>query len=537
MSVKIFPVTPMNASLGALGSHMRYASNLVGVAGSYRPLPTQTRGSNLALTGAPVNSLFAHRYPTSAGTANYTGDLSTVFAGTKTRLYSVTATAAADVSRAANYAQTVGDEPCSWDFATYGNDVWASNYVDEMQVRANNAGLFANGIVSAFRPQARFIANLRTSIIAANLESAGGTRFADEWAVSVPGNAASYDTAGGAVTQRSLEHPGQITGLVGGGFARLFKATSMSGIQFTGSSIAPWREDEISGSIGTPYGKSIVQTRDGEIAFWGGDGFYKQAGMSPPTRIGLQLGSELINHGVPTDAGHTGLNFWFPLKLVSYPTGMLTEDAVVHGVRCARTGIVMWFFEHEQAFAPLPAAKNHVVLWDPGSDLWSFGQVSRDVAAVASYPDLSADHLISGIVGMTWDGTTSNWFRFSGLETESAFLRWGAMPLELDGAEQPVTVEVQGIMPLFTWDVDMDHTSPPSELFVTVRTYDDPYLGGISGGQPRTEALRIGTNNNEGGWMHEPLQGSLVQLDLQIDPTDCRIPALHGVAVHYEVIG
>lgn len=537
MPVKVFPVTPMNAGLGALGGHIRYAKNLWAVAGSYRPLPAQTLGSNLTLTGAPANALYAHLYPSSAGTASYTGDLSNVYAGTKTRLYQVTSTTATDVSRAANYAQTAGDEPCAWSFCSFGKDVIASNYVDEVQVQANAAGLFANLITSAFKPQARFAAVARTSLILANLEgSAGaGTGFADEFAWSVFGNAASFDTAGGAGRQRSLMKPGQLTGLVGGDFFRLFKASSMSGLQFTGSSALPWREDEISGSIGTLYGKSIVQTKEGEVAFWGGDGFYKQQGMSPPQRIGLQLGWEMINYGVP-GAPSGSLGFWSPLKLVSYPTGMLTEDRVIHGVRCARTGMVFWFCQVESAFSPVPADKDFVVIWDPSSDLWSFGQTSRSVAAIAQYPDASADFILSGLVGMAWNGTTSNWFRFSGSETEQAMIRWGVMPIEMDGADEPVVVKIKAVMPLFTWDVDIVRATPPPEVYVTIRLYDDPYLSEAALSQPRVASLRVGTNNSEWGWMDEPLEGRLLQMDLIVDPTEYRIPQIAGVAVHYEVV-
>lgn len=537
MPVKILPVTPMNAALGAIGEHVRYCRNLYAVAGSYRPLPAKEVSGNHSLTGAPVNALYTHRYPTSAGTASYTGDLSNVYAGTKTRIYQMTSTTATDVSRAANYAQTVGDEPCAWSLCSFGKDVIASNYVDEVQIQANASGLFANLITSAFKPQARFAAVARTSLILANLEGSlgAGTGFADEFAWSVFGNAASFDTAGGAGRQRSLMHPGQITGLVGGDGFRLFKATSITGLTFTGSSAVPWREDEISGSVGTLYGKSIVQTKEGEIAFWGGDGFYKQSGMNPPQRIGGQLGWELINYGIPGAISGT-LTSWTPLKLVTYPTGMLTEDKVIHGVRCARTGVVIWYCEIEQAFGPAPADKSFLVIWDPSSDLWSFGFSSFPVAAVAQYPDLSADFILSGIVGMTWNGSTSSWFRYSDGGTEQATIRWGAMPLAMDSADRPVTVKVRAVMPLFTWDADLSNTAPPPQVFVTVRLYDDPYLSEDGGFQPRTAALRLGTNSNDWGWMDEPLEGRLVQIDLIIDPTEYRIPQIAAVAIDYEVV-
>lgn len=532
MPVTIFPIQPMATGLGDIGSHIRMARNLLPIGGVYRPGKAQEQNPALTMTGTPPNAIHTHRYPSGAGTTSYSGDQSTTFVGTRTRLYQLTndRSVAADISRAANYAQAVGDSPASWSFLSFGNDIWATNYVDEMQLRANNAGLFANGITSAFKPQSRFIDVLRTSLIAANLESAGGTRFADEYSISVPGNAASHDPAGGAVTNRSLARPGQITGLVGGEYARIFKLSSMSAINYTGSSINLWREDLLSGSVGTPFGKSIVETKGGDIAFWGGDSFYRQSGMNPPTRIGgSQLGNHLLEYGL-TDPELS------PLALVVYPDEMLREDKIIHGARCSRTGIVFWYLELDDdgpsGVAP-PPAKVDYVAWDPESDLWTWGRSQYPVSCIGSFPDLGASFMVSGVGGLTWDGTSARWFRFSADLTEEVTIAWAANPLDLVGADAPPTFKVKGVMPIISWRSDA--TVPPPGVTVTVTVYDDPYLNAISGAQPRTATVRLGTHNSEWGWMNEPLLGSFVKVTLTIEATAYAIQAIHGVAVDYEV--
>lgn len=526
MPTKIFPVTPMNASLGALGGHTRYAKNAIGHMGSYRGMPVQGLGTGATLTGGPPNAMHTHLYPTSAGTSSYTGDLSTVFVGTQTRLYTLATGGAADVSRAANYAQTIGDEPCAWSFCSYGNDIIATNYVDEVQYRAGNSGLFANLITSAFKPQARHAVVARTALILANLEgSAGaGTGFADEYAWSVFGNAASFDTAGGAGRQRSLAFPGQLTGLVGGDFFRLFKATSISGVQYTGSSVTPWREDTISDSVGTPFGKSIVKVGEGEVAFFGGSRFFRQAGMNPPIPIGPQLGSELTAYEVSPVAPVIR-----PIKLLTYPMPMLTEDRVMHGVRCSRTGIIFWLYEAEGR-VPTPDAKVDFISWDPTQDLWSVGEVILPISCLTSYPDLAASYFLSGIVGATWDTTQAKWMRFTGPNADEVSYQLGIQPIELDGGEANV-FRISAIMPLFTWDEDPSHTTPPG-VRVTLQVWDDPYLRSGRAIGP----LQVGDDDNDWGWMYEPVEGRFLGMLVSIPQTSHRVPVFNGVAVEYEIV-
>lgn len=531
MPVMILPVTPMNASLGAHGSHVRYARNVIPFQGSYRPLPKQTLGSALTLQGQPVNGMHVHLYPSSLGTSSYTSDIATVFAGTQERLYSITASSSSHLSRAALYAQGGTDAPCAWCFCSFGNDVIATNYVDEIQYRANNAGSFANLITSAFKPQGRFVDVARTALIVANLEgsAAAGTGFADEYAWSVFGNAASFDTAGGAGRQRSLARPGQITGLVGGEFFRLFKVSSMSGVQFTGSSVSPWREDLISGSIGTYYGKSIVETKGGDLAFWGGDGFYRQSGMNPPQKMGPQMGPDIMEH-----VGYVFTRDLIPpLRAYSTPLRMLEEDAVMHGVRCARSGLVFWFYERPGSISYSDNAKKFAIVWDPESDIWSVALVSSEIAALASYPDRETISLVGGIVGVAWDGSASSkWFRFDSGETEDCLIRWGAQPIVLDGADKPVTVSIRGVMPLFSWRGGEAATPPDVE--VTITAYDDPYLHTVTGGQPRVASTTVSSGASEWGWMNEPIDGSFFAPEVSFGSASDLIQSFRGLAIEYD---
>lgn len=536
MPVTVLQVAPMQANRGAHGEHVRYAKNVSPFAGSYRPRQKQTFGLDLALTGAtpePPNSIYTHIYPSGTGGVSYVGDAATVFAGTQAHLFQVTDTGFTAVSRAALYAQTVGDEAPAWSFCSFGDLVIASNLIDEMQVQSARGAAFANLITSAFKPQARYVAVLRTSIIAANLDSAGGTRFPDEYAISVPGNAASHDPAGGAFTQRSIARPGQLTGVVGGEFARLFKTNSMSAVQFTGSSVVPWREDLISSTVGTRYGKSIVELRGGDVAFFGGDSFYRQSGPAgQPQKVGPQILPDFLEYAKfePT------LHPFPPLRVGVLPMTMAQEDGILFGSVCAKSGNVMWAYKPESGDNTDGAKWG--ILWEPDLDIWSFHEFPSDAVALASYPDIADRHIIGGIVGLDYNPSTlvSRWFRFSSGTCAASYIRWGAQPLALDGAEEPVIIRLKGVLPLFTWRGDAPGTVPPN-VTVDLTMYDDPYLNAITGGQPRTAALTVSANKTEWGWLHEPLEGRLLAAQLGIgEMSSTLLQGFRGLALDYEIL-
>lgn len=532
MPVKILWVTPMNASLGAHGEHVRYVKNAMPVAGNYRPRPKQTLGDDLAL-GAPANALHVHVYPTGMGGVNYSGDAKTVFAGTQTQLWEVTQTTKTDVSRAALYAQGIGDVAPAWSFASFGDQVIASNMIDEMQVQATRGADFANLITSAFKPQARHIAVVRTSLMGANLDSAGGTRFSDEYSLSVPGNAASHDPAGGAFQQRSVFVPGQITGLVGGEFARIFKANGMAGINFTGSSVVPWREDPISTTVGALYGRSIVELQGGvgEVAFFGGDSFYRQAGMDPPVRIGPQLLPDFLEYRTYEPTLHP----LAPLRLLTYPIAMPVEDAILFGARCARSGCILWVYRPNDE--ELDAGSIHGLLWDPVLDLWSFQEFPANVACLASYPDRSGASYFGGIVGLDCPtfGTTNRWFRFDSATAAECYVRWGAQALAWNDQGGALPVKIKGVLPLFTWRGAAAGSTPP-DVTVTVTAYDDPYLRDVTGGQPREAPMAVSTHANEWGWMNEPVLGEHIAIEMGLGETTALLQAFRAVVLDYEVV-
>lgn len=524
----------MLANSGAHGGHVRYAKNVAPFAGSYRPRQKQTFGDELALTGAvPANALHTHIFPTGTGSTNYIGDGSTVYAGTQNRLFQVTDTGFTAVPRAALYAQGALDVAPAWSFCSFGDQVIASNLIDEMQVQSVRGAAFANLITSAFKPQARYVSVLRTSIIAANLDSAGGARFPDEYAISVPGNAASHDPAGGAITQRSLARPGQLTGVVGGEFARLFKSNSMSAVQFTGSSIAPWREDLISSTVGTRYGKSIVELRGGDVAFFGGDSFYRQSGPAgQPQKVGPQILPDFLEYAQfePT------LHPFPPLRVGVVPMGMDVEDGIMFGSVCAKSGNVLWAYKPESGENLDGAIWG--ILWEPDLDLWSFQEFPSPIVALANYPDISDRSIIGGIVGLdyNWDTDVSRWFRFSSATCAASYIRWAAQPLALDGADEPVVVRLKGVLPLFTWRGPAAGTAPP-DVTVEVTLYDDPYFNAISGGQPRTASLTVTANKTEWGWLNEPLEGRFLAAQLGVgEMSSTLLQGFRGLALDFEVL-
>lgn len=512
-------------------------SNVVHVWGGWHTF-AKPIDSESAVSADHVNASCIHKWPASAGTTNYVGDLVTEFHGTRTALYVRSGGAFTAISRGGGYA--AAGSPSSWSFASFGNDVWASNYIDEMQRRTNNTGNFANGITSSFAPEARFIAPVRTQMFAAGLSNVG--RYDDEVAWSVVGNAANYDPGGGGLagSQRILSCPGQIMGLVGGQYARILKRSSFHIMSWTANSVSPWREDVVSDSIGTPYPRSIVKAKGGAIYFWGGDAFYSQEGLAAPVKVSPDgLNSYLVDYDFNLSRA---LNRAAPLSVSGHP--MLGEDNRMIGAQDPTTGTIIWLYMDPNDSSYLTGKG---VFFNPGTGSWSRFEPSTETFSSL----ISSDTLVTyntllweGLVATRWDG--ANIYRTTFRSSTQHAAQWATkrFALALDGQDRPRVARVKGVLPVLGTKVantaNQEMAALPAGTTVKVWAAEDPHFLPLTDEagtkiSPRSDSYTP-TSASDSGWLPFALQGKWWLFEMTTPETTTVYRSAPGLYIDWEPV-
>lgn len=481
MPISFIPFDGWKPSAGYFGDGWAGVSNLAPFYGDWRPMKKFIPAASTAAFG-PMAGSHVHLWTAGAGTASYAGDQGTLFTGSKTRLFTVDGVSGAftDVSKAALYGGGAA-QPAGWRFASVGNDIWATNWTDPLQRRTNNAGLFADGVVSTFKPLPRHIAVIREHMGAANLSNAG--RFQDEFVWSDADDATNFDPptltstsiAGG---KRLISIPGQITGLVGGQYGLAFKRSSIFYLEYAGPP-GIFRPDVLSAYVGTMWGSSIIKSRYG-LFFLGADGFYDIAGLAEPTKIS--------SPGID--------QFLLDTNTSLLPTGLaVDEDTQVQGFQFTELPLVGW------AVRKISQEGSFYVLYNPATGEWSQGNLSftggTGVAQVVSALFHLPSTLVYGsLAAVSFDNAVS---RFAPLAANGAaggvqapVVNLQFRPANLDSTGQHGQSLVKGILPVFS---KTSPTASPLTYSVTVESYRDP------NGSPTTEGPRAYTLRNPvGGW-------------------------------------
>lgn len=519
MPEKFIPFTGFAPGSPEHGTGLLRAENVIPVLGSWRPMSQTLVGGTLASPVSYVIGGYCHTYPSGTGSGAYSGDAATEFWGTGGTLHTYGSGVFTDVSRGAGYAAGAL-VPSEWNFASFGNDVWAADAVDVLQRRTNNTGAFADGPTSAFVPVPRFVATVREFLVVGSLNQAG--RFADEIAISDVGDATYFSPRDAvrpssvAGSQRVRSRPGQLTGLVGGQFGRIFKRRSIHSLIFTGASDFPFQLDEISGTTGTECGKSIVECSDGFLRFWGGDGFYRQAGTAPPEKISPpSLNNLLIEAHMDAVWRYRATRF--------RPVNMYQEGLRFQGAESRQSGVVFWLY--------LTAADDDVlnvrmVAHDPTSGEW--GLVNLEGAAGAGYQAgldgvtclISAPINTAQSVSLLWDllacdyGSDVRRISFDTTTPMQAIFATQRFSLAGEGELGSAMPRVTGFLPVMAREATSgspDYNLRPLPEGVTVRIVaaNDPHFVDVAdeaGTQvsPRNELF---TRDTDFGWFTGSIAG------------------------------
>jgi hypothetical protein len=258
------------------------ATNVIPASASYRPFPSFAAITN-SLTARAQGLFFARK---SDGTG-------TVFAGDATKLYQLSGTTWSNVSRLAGGAYTIPGD-AKWAFTQFGNNVYASDGIDAMQVfNVDSAANFSAATGSP--PMVLYSAVAGDFMMVGNLPQVANTgRNTIQWS-SINDPTASW--AASQVTQASsqvLPDGGWIQGLVGFEYsAVVFQEFAIRQAIYDGVPLI-FRFSKVTESLGCDIPGSVASYRD-LIFFHDRSGFYMLQGGTNITPIGEQRVNNYFN--------------------------------------------------------------------------------------------------------------------------------------------------------------------------------------------------------------------------------------------------
>lgn len=253
----------------ALIGAARTATNCIAESNYYRPFPAFGSVTNALTTRCFGATSFADRVGTTF-----------TFAGDATKLYSLTSLSFANVSQAGNYS-TLTDG--SWSFARYGTYIFATNYIDNVQLfNLASSTLFADAPGSPPRAKHAFIIN--QFVVLANLVDGtyGTASNALRWcAIDDPASSGSWTpTSSNQAGSQLLEDGsgGAIQGAVGSSnYAIIVQERAIVRMNYIGSPLI-FSFEVVERQRGTPIPNSVVGIGQ-DVFYISEDGFYRFNGI------------------------------------------------------------------------------------------------------------------------------------------------------------------------------------------------------------------------------------------------------------------
>lgn len=252
---------------------LKTATNIVRSSGYYWPVVGKREFNSTALAGTPKSGF----------SCQSTASIMYNFAGTTTKLYAFNGTSMVDATRAAG--PYTGQ---SWQFATYGDWLVATNYVDAIQLLEGvSLGLsgtkFADLTGTTFPSiKAKYLCMNQGHLILGYLNEAGTENFKKiRWCAleNIKDWVESVST--GADHQQFPEMDGNITGIanVGKDFA-VFSDNSITTGYFIGGQYVYGFNQNVIKNIGCAFPKTLISIGDA-CYFWSKKSIYKLTAAGP----------------------------------------------------------------------------------------------------------------------------------------------------------------------------------------------------------------------------------------------------------------
>lgn len=418
----------------------------------------------------------------------YKGDVPTIIAGSKTKLYEVTSSAFTDISKGGGYG--TGAKPGVWRFASFGNDVIATNRADSVQYRAGNTGNFADLITSTAKPLARFVTVIRNYVQLGDINLAGyysdqvwwsaiddARTFVDQIVTARPETQSDQ--------QRIVSRNGALMGMAGGDQGVIFKRNSMHLQTWLGGTLV-FRFDDISSSVGTPYPSSIVQTPYG-LCWFDGSTFRRYLGGQTESDL-VDIGSTVLSEYLTGDFSP------HPIAQIE-PGDISIEDQIMVGSWDPFARVVVWTYQDRGGTA---FRHTRGIVYNPAEERWgTIYDPNLSSAYLCTKPNVtnSDTFLLKGTVGFDWSGTTTSWFRFDGATTYEMTFQSKRQALGIEEAQDklPTAARITGVLPVFS---TLPEGAAIPRLSVLVEGSNDPFFATSL----RSKTVDT-TRANSAGWM------------------------------------
>lgn len=469
-------------------------------------------------------------------------DRRTVIAGTPTKLYKVEPEAGfTDIS-----PSPYNDSPGGWDICSFGDVAIATNYVNAVQKWDPVAGGNAAALIpSGDQPRARFCAPVGDRLMLADIAGASPTGEPDEvWGSKIDdASVFTPDVDDGSFRKRIRQIPGQITRLIGGDVAMVFKRLGI----VIGSPIGKplhFRWDVLSRGIGTDYPWSVVQA--GELVYFKGTGggFFRASPGLPPE---------------PIDFGVRRHFFDAQFSATALPPSYSNQPKVVEnrllGIHDRQSGLIIWFYRDRLLSANYQ--NRYAAVYNPEDGRFAFvdleagwqDTLGKHVSAVIQEPNLTNDatHYLRGISAFSWNGSESTWLRFFDSKALTLTLKTGIASLRRGPQKHQATI--YSARPFFRTDAQFQRrgTTPKADYPITRRTpiplLDTAQLSLtlVTGDDPQLERetqtqTQAGDAMNTRGQLPFALSGDWVQATLSLTGlTRTNLRDLLGIELEVEV--
>jgi hypothetical protein len=346
-----------------IGQNLSVADNMLPSDRGSIPIPT-----------AVVQAAQLDEYCRGGYSIQYYNGSTQLFAGDRTKLYTVDSSAATDVSKAGGYDLDAGSDPY-WDMTAFGEDVLAANLSELIQRFVPGGPTFLD-LTEA--PKAKHIATIGlqgTFLVLGHLDEAG-TVSPNKVRWSGPGDLTDWASGVGLAGEQLLEgEGGPIVNLVGGEFGVILQERSVWTMEFTGPPIVFQFRQVLTDHGAVGVNASVVHNNN--IYYLNRTGFY-QLGR---TGQGLRA----------IGAGRVDETFW---RLVD-----LQRLDDIRAVSDPQSDLILWMYPSQNS---PPNTSTEALIYNPTADKWGF---LRETGAgvggeflISGYTDSVSSDDLSGLI-------------------------------------------------------------------------------------------------------------------------------------------
>jgi hypothetical protein len=405
-----------------------------------------------------------------ADNAEIIGDQQRIYVGSSTELWHADDNLWTNVTRAASDYGQGSLVPQAWDFCSWGGNVIATNYEDEVQYLdlENGATQFSDLLVDTspnppadehYQVKAKYCTIIKNHLVLANIGDVEDfdvpTAFTDAHSYSVwwsTFNDPTHFKVGDYSNLSDLEHlrqtRGEITGIVGGEYGTIFKRDSIYRMSWVGGNLV-FRFDVLAKGVGTAHPQSIVD-RDGDIFFYGHNDFYVMPAGGKPQPIGIgRIQSMLVEYGWESRSVNR-----------SEFDEQQKHDLRVVGTYDQFSGLIFWAIDNQISSSSWEY-KTDILVYNPVENRWGYiRDTNLDVSGygvgpIVATPNIPNDepNVLNNLYLVCNDSTAGKdelkLVKMVGSFTNPMFLRTDTLSSGAIGSDEP-SMSISAVRPLYS---------------------------------------------------------------------------------------